>query len=670
MPIKWFICPDGERIEVGKCLEEGGCRMSNRCATRSYLKLVSSERQWTGRASTTQLIAGTMLAFLRLTKDYAVSPDSRAFMVHGTKAHKNLETYDDEYSLIEEKFDDEDTDVTGIMDVFEYEAGKATLVDYKTSGSYKVAKALGWYIYDEPTGEYYKSGKKKGQEKTRKMLARDDSMVDMRDWELQVNKYRIELEKRGFKVDEMRIQCIVRDGNTWIARSRGVFRNLYFFLVKRLPDNEVTSYFNRKNKALMQALEQGYWDEPCNREENWDGLRCTRYCEVAEFCKLGKYLMQERKEIEMPIKGLSNVRRLPRLGKIRLGIKKKNKQGKEYPSEVDYFILDPQTPSELENQKLIEQFHDKYGKEPKSINIMLPVADPEQIFPQWYKRYGASTLLQCKGDGETATCISEEHAKGLKILEETDRGVKVACLGTECPYYKQKKCTTVATLQVLLPELEGAGVWQITTGSYHSIVNINSGIDYIAAMAGRINMIPLQLERREQEIQYEGKKTKHYILHLNVNVALAELQRYAQIDASKILMELPEVAETKEDLIFEQTPALPEPDDSEVQSLAGSLASMMSGLKTKGYIFATVKADSILEYCNSLNLTGDKLIEKLQEAVEKDATFDKLTTAYGKWLAEKEAEDAQIIADFFNKSESRNPSHLTPEEANYADGKN
>lgn len=38
------------------------------------------------------------------------------------------------------------------------------------------------------------------------------------------------------------------------------------------------------------------------------------------------------------IKGLSNVRRLPRLGKIRLGVKRQKEGGKVYPVEVDHFI--------------------------------------------------------------------------------------------------------------------------------------------------------------------------------------------------------------------------------------------------------------------------------------------------------------------------------------------
>jgi len=656
--------------------------MPNRCATRSYLKLVASDRKWKRRASTTQLIAGTMLAYLRITEDYAVSPDDRAFMIYGTKAHMNLESYDDEFSLIEEKFDDIDTTITGIMDVFEQENGKSVLVDYKTSGSYKVAKAMGWYTYDELTGEVYKSGKRKGQPKTRKVLARDDAMVDMWEWELQLNKYRMELERRGFAVDEMRIQCIVRDGNTWIARSRGVFRNLYFFLVKRLPDEEVDAYFWGKNAALMKALEQGYWKEPCSGKENWDGIRCARYCEVAEFCPLGKYLQKEREEVEMPIKGLSDVRRLPRLGKIRLGVKKKNSKGVEYPSEVDYFIPAPSTPSELENERLIDQFKELYGEEPKSINVMLPLADPEQVFPQWYKRYGKSTLLQCKGDGEKAVCISKEYAKDLNILGEVDRGLEVECLGKECPYYQAKKCSEVATLQVLLPELEGAGVWQITTGSYHSIVNINSGIDYIRAMAGRINMIPLKLERREQEIQYEGKKSKHYILHLNISVALAELQRMAQLDPTKILMELPEVAESKEDIIFEQTPPVgngaeiieaeivstneAEPGSLGPVEIAEKLAGMMSGMKVNGYTFTTVCPDDLLEYVEAWNLSNGKLVLKLMEAVNDDSKFTKLAKAFGEYMEKKVKDDADAAAteDFFPKKNgiSKNPQHLSPEE--------
>lgn len=563
MPLKYFVCPDCVKIEIKDCLKEGGCRLGNRCATRSFLHLAAKDRPWTGKASTTQLIQGTMQAFLKLTKDYAVSPDQRAFAVNGTMAHAVLEASDDEYSLLEEKFDGEISEETGISDVFESENGKSILTDNKTSGSYKVAKALGFYVDTENTGEVFKSGPRKGQPKTRQVLKRDDSKIDRWEWELQLNKYRIELTKRGFPPDVLKIQCIVRDGNTYIARSRGVFRNIYYFNINILPNEFVLEYFKDKREALFQALKFGEWKTPCNAKENWDGVKCASYCEVAEFCSYGKYLRHEKQKEEEMIKNLSEVRRLPRAGKIRLGIKKITEGGKEYPAEVDYFILDPQTPSELENKKLIDEFHKLFGEQPKSINIMFPLSNPELVFPQFYKRYGKSTSLQCKGDGEFAYCATEEYAEGLQkepIKADELPGIRVICKGQECPYYKNKQCSEVATLQVLLPDLPGSGVWQITTGSYNSIVNLNSCFDYIRAIAGRFHMIPLKLERREQEIQHkDGEKVtkrKHYILHIDMAIKLADLQKYAQIDSTKIMLELPAPEQEKEDIAFETTPEI------------------------------------------------------------------------------------------------------------------
>ncbi len=555
MPLRYFICPDKQKIEVKDCLKEGGCRMGNRCATRSYLQLVAKERPWTGRPSTTQLIQGTLQAFFKLTKEYAISPDARAFMIHGTKSHTNLESSEDEFSLLEEKFDGPDVDITGISDVLEEELKKSILADYKTSGSFKVAKALGFVTIDEDIpGEVFKSGPRKGQPKKRKILIRDLAKVDMWEWELQLNKYRIEFEKKGKKVDEMKIQCCVRDGNTYIARSRGVFRNIYYFKVKRLEDNYVLAYFKKKKEALLQALKQGHWEETCTAKESWDGLKCARYCEVSEFCPYGKFLTQEKEVSDMPIKNLSEIRRLPRLGKIRLGIKVRNDAGVEYPKEVDYLILDPQTPSELENKKLIEEFHRLYGDKPKQIKIMFPVSNPDVYFPQYYKRYGKSTSLQCKGDGDVAFCGAEEFTKDLEKLplNKEEMGIKVKCLGKECSYYKNNQCSEVGILQVLLPDMPGAGVWQIATGSFNSIVNLNSCIAYIGQVCGRAHMIPLMLERRPQEIQYEGKKRTHHILNINMDFRLSDLQKLANVDPTKILLELPPPETDKEDILFEE----------------------------------------------------------------------------------------------------------------------
>jgi hypothetical protein len=46
----------------------------------------------------------------------------------------------------------------------------------------------------------------------------------------------------------------------------------------------------------------------------------------------------KRRRRTMPIKGIPEIVRLPRLGKIRLGIKKKTDAGVSYPSPTDYFV--------------------------------------------------------------------------------------------------------------------------------------------------------------------------------------------------------------------------------------------------------------------------------------------------------------------------------------------
>jgi hypothetical protein len=657
MALRNFICPDGIEIPIGDCLEGDGCRRENRCATRSYLRLVSRERKWTGKPSTTQLINGTMLAWLRLTTNYAVSPDDRAFMIHGTKSHSNLQL-DDDYSIVEERLDGDDTEVTGIFDVYESEAGLSTLVDYKTSGSYKVAKALGFFVEAEPTGEVFKSGHRKGLPKTVKILKRDDEHVDRWEWELQLNKYRIELERRGFPVDDMRIMCVVRDGNTYIARSRGVYRNTYYFKIARLSDDVVEDYFRKKRHALMVALKYG-WKKPCTGAENWDGLRCARYCEVAVSCPYGKYLKEEKETEDMPIKNLSEVRRLPRIGKIALGQMVANKSGNgEHPEEINWFRLRPSTESEEENRYLQETFRTLYGEKPTSIKIMFPVADREQIFPQYFKSYGKSTGLKCKGDGETATCWNDDYLKKLKRLSGDDEGRPlVECKGDDCPYATDKACARMATLQVLLYEMPGSGVWQVTTGSINSIININSDLDWIESMAGRIQMIPLSLQRVPQQITHEGHARTHYPLKIDMGIPLKELLGYGELDPRKVLLGLPPIPDSREDVMFQTTPegtvhdaqpALPEPE--KVRD-AGDFNGLVSVLADKWGEESGVVIEFLIEKFS----THAKAMLNVRPNLQDVSWMKDFKSVFDSWMADVEPEPVEFVSSVDEDSTEQTP---------------
>lgn len=229
----------------------------------------------------------------------------------------------------------------------------------------------------------------------------------------------------------------------------------------------------------------------------------------------------------MSIKDLSNRRRLPRAGTIRLGIKKTNKEGKEYPAEVDYFVCP------IEIQRV-------YGAEPKELPIMFPVEDEQLFFPQFYNYYGKGVLL-CRGDGE---------GEGAGTFWNFDEG-KYDKRFCPCELLESGKCKAVGRLQFLLPEIKGAmSVWQINTSSKNSIIDINSGIDVVRGFVGRVAMIPLLLKRVPIDTtKFEGDKVvkgKHFTMKLDLGITLLEVQKLGQIPVTRALLPQPDESQPED----------------------------------------------------------------------------------------------------------------------------
>ncbi len=224
----------------------------------------------------------------------------------------------------------------------------------------------------------------------------------------------------------------------------------------------------------------------------------------------------------MPINGLSDRRRLPRAGKIRLGEKRISPEsGHPYPAAVDYFVW----PDEYKDI-LTELF----GEKARELEIMLPTEDLEQICPQYLKRYGRSGLL-CRGDGVVAECVDQDG-----------EWVEIECNPEECPHFNppdksKKSCRQVMNLRFIIPQLISEGVWQLDTSSYNSIIAVNSAIEYIRSLVGRISMIPLRLRIIPREVQPEGKKKIVYVLDLKLSshLGLRELQALAQAEDRPLL---------------------------------------------------------------------------------------------------------------------------------------
>ena len=166
-----------------------------------------------------------------------------------------------------------------------------------------------------------------------------------------------------------------------------------------------------------------------------------------------------------PIKGISDARWVPRLGRIRLGLKIEPEQGNPYPRPVDYFVCPPEVQA-------------VFGEKPKELRIMFPVEDAEKFAQTWYRCYSQTWGLICRGNGDTAdrsfdTATGALAGKGTQQVKRSE----VTCPGPKCPEIHKRQCRPVMSLLFLLPEVPGLGVWQIDTSSIYSIKNINSGID-------------------------------------------------------------------------------------------------------------------------------------------------------------------------------------------------
>ncbi|AQU05290.1 hypothetical protein B1778_00670 [Dehalococcoides mccartyi] len=223
----------------------------------------------------------------------------------------------------------------------------------------------------------------------------------------------------------------------------------------------------------------------------------------------------------MPIKGLSEVVRLPRLGKIRLGVKKENAEGIFYPESTDYFVC----PDEVK---------DVFGEKPKELRIMFPTDDETQWASQFLRCYSADGSLVCRGDGEMALARVETNTNEPGAT--TSKLIEMPCSPFRCPCHQQGYCRRVMNLQFLLPDCPGFGVYQLDTGSLYSIININSSLKLIRGICGRLSMIPLSLKLIEQDVLPEGKKKTIKILSLTAPYSIAEIQKYAQIPPGQALL--------------------------------------------------------------------------------------------------------------------------------------
>lgn len=199
-----------------------------------------------------------------------------------------------------------------------------------------------------------------------------------------------------------------------------------------------------------------------------------------------------------------NVIRLPRLGKIRLGIKKTTSGGKEYPAEVDYFVV----PDEVKKV---------FGDKPKTLPVMIAVEEEEKFLRQYYACYGSNQKIKCQGDGELA---ARRDDKG-KIHE-------MICPSPEdCDFAQQFKCHARIDIMLVLPDVNCGGCYQLSSGSVNTDIDLRSGIEMARYLFGRVCWVPMMITREERKIPdpETGKMQTHWPVRLYPSATVSEVNQ-------------------------------------------------------------------------------------------------------------------------------------------------
>ena len=178
----------------------------------------------------------------------------------------------------------------------------------------------------------------------------------------------------------------------------------------------------------------------------------------------------------MSVAGLSEIRRLPRRGILRIG-ELVEKGGRSYPRALDHFVT-----TGLPEVAAI------YGPKPTSLDVLLPFADPAACLDVHRKLYRAGGKLVCKGDGVKAQEAGIKDGRPI-LVERTCPCEKAEPVGDKPP-----ECKAIATLTVILPRIDMMAAYCLISGSWNTAVALQTGIARLWETFGAgMIAIPLKL---------------------------------------------------------------------------------------------------------------------------------------------------------------------------------
>lgn len=222
----------------------------------------------------------------------------------------------------------------------------------------------------------------------------------------------------------------------------------------------------------------------------------------------------------MPIIALQ--RRLAEAGRIRIGQQVPTGNGRSRPSKLEKFRFTSA------NAEAIEQIAERWGGKPQdwespngtqrevytdasAIEVAIPPGD--MAFSQWREMWsGGGCQRRCDGIREQNTdgpCLCPEDPAERQALAQ-----------------KGQACKDTTRLSVILPDLEGVGLWRIESHGYYAAVELGGAVELLQSLApGRLVPGRLWLDKRSDKVKVGDKvQTNRYVVPvLDIKGRLSEL---------------------------------------------------------------------------------------------------------------------------------------------------
>lgn len=201
-------------------------------------------------------------------------------------------------------------------------------------------------------------------------------------------------------------------------------------------------------------------------------------------------------------------RRLPEAGRIRTGVKRKTRGGKEAPASIPEFRFTSH------DRPALDQIAEMYGGEvapwsdPKAaagqFEVITEAAEIRVVLPP--DPLGGTPIYESWGGGG---CERRCNGVDCTILQQGPDGLEPTEVPCICDARGEMACKVITRLTVILPEVRFAGVWRLDTKSWNAAQELPGMVDMVQQIqsTGGLSYATLALKQRRS---VAGGQTHHF----------------------------------------------------------------------------------------------------------------------------------------------------------------